>query len=449
MPLPLFPGRLRAGVLALALISSVALAAPFARAQEDWPMAGRDPAHSGTADGPEPPYRIAWEREIGGGGPATGVAVADQAVVAVSKEGVVALDAQTGEVLWERGRAPGPAGVPAIADELVLHARSEGLSAQVVARRIGTGELVWQASLESAASGGPTVAGGSAFVGTSGGEVLSLELETGEVEARFRTRGGVTGPPAVADGVVVAAAYHGSSVTSTVYGLDLEATGEDRQLWQLSPGAVGPPSAPAIGGGRAYVGISDLNVRAVDLAEGNEVWTSESRDGFGPRQVPAAGEALILADRTHVYRLDPGTGEEIWTFRLADLLDTGEGRANTLLTSSPAVSGRSVIIGSADGILSAVDLDSGHRVWRHDLGTRPVGPVAVDGERIYVSTLGEGGMVLALEHDPAGRLIDEISPTVLFPGRAILNFAIAAVALGAVLVLVFRFALRPREGRRA
>ncbi|MGH2691344.1 MAG: PQQ-binding-like beta-propeller repeat protein [Actinomycetota bacterium] len=439
---------LRISVLALLSMHAVASFMAAASAQEGWPMAGRDAAHSGTAAGPAPPYRVAWERQVGGGGPATGVAVTDEAVVAVTREGVLALDPADGEVLWERGRSPGSAGVPAISGDLVLHARSEGVSGQVAARDLASGDLVWQATLGSTPAGGPTVAGNTAIVGTGQGEVVALDLADGEVAWRYRTAGGVAGPPAVADGVVVASSYRGSSGESTVYGLDL-AGGEEGPLWQLSPGAVGPPSAPAIGESLAYVGISDLNVRAVDLAEGSEVWTSRSRDGFGPRQVPVAGEALVLADRTHVYRLDPENGEELWTFRLADLLAVGEGRVNTLLASSPAISGRTVLLGSGDGMLSGIDLDSGHRVWRRDLGSGPVGPVAVAGERIYAVTLGEGGSVVALEHDPAGRLLDEVSPTVLFVDRALLNFAAAAAGVAAALLLLFRFALRPRSGEGA
>jgi hypothetical protein len=66
-----------------------------------------------------------------------------------------------------------------------------------------------------------------------------------------------------------------------------------------------------------------------------------------------------------------------------------------------------------------------------------------------VVTLGEEGGVTAFEHDPEGRLLDEVSPTVLFVGRAILNFVAAAAAVGAVILLLFRFALRPRSGDRA
>lgn len=439
-------------VSALVLVAGFAAASftAAASAQETvWPMAGRDAAHSATADGPAPPYEVAWEREVGDGGPAAGVAVTEDVLVAVTGEGVVALDPSDGRVLWERGRSPGSAGVPAISGDLVLHARSEGVSGQVVAREVGTGDLVWQATLGSTPAGGPTVAGRMALVGTAAGQVVALDLADGEVAWRFRTAGGVTGPPAVADEVVVASAYQRSSGNSTVYGLDLAAGAEDGPLWQLSPGAVGPPSAAAVGDDRVYVGISDLKVRAVDLGDGNEVWTAGSRDGFGPRQVPAAGEALVVADRTHVYRLDPATGKELWTFRLADLLPVGEGRVNTLLSSSPAISGRTVILGSGDGVLSAIDLASGHRVWRRDLGPGSVGPVAVGAERIYAVTLGEGGKVVALEHDPDGQLLDEVSPTVLFVDVALLNFAAAAAAVSAALLLLFRFALRPRTNEGA
>jgi len=439
---------LRTSVLSVAAISAAGSLASGAGAQERdaWPMAGQDSAHSGTAEtGPAPPYRVAWERETGAGGPAAGVAVTRDVVVAVGRESVMALDPADGEVLWERGRSPGSAGVPAISGDLVLHAAGEGVSAQVVARDLDTGDLAWQATLGSTPAGGPTPAGEYAIVGTGGGEVVALDVLTGEVVWRFETTGGVTGPPAAAEQTVVASAYQAGSGISTVYGLDLSSGGDDEPLWQLSAGAVGPASSPAIRGRRAFVGISDLNFRAVGLAEGSEIWTSRSRDGFGPRQLPAAGEALVVADRTHVYRLDPQTGRELWTFRAANLMTIGEGRLNTLLASAPTISGRTVLIGSADGTLSAIDLDAGRRVWRLDLGTGSVGPVAAAGGRIFAVTLGEGGKVVALEHDPDGRLVNEVSPTVLFVGGALLAFAAAAVAIAVALLLIFRFALRPRE----
>jgi outer membrane protein assembly factor BamB len=131
----------------------------------------------------------------------------------------------------------------------------------------------------------------------------------------------------------------------------------------------------------------------------------------------------------------------MWKFRLADLTRVGEDRFNTLLSSSPAVSGTTVLLGSSDGTLSGIDIESGHRVWREDLGEGSVAPIAVANDLVYAATLGEGGAVFALEHDPDGTLVDEISETVLDPGEALLNFALAAAAVGGVLLLIARLAL--------
>jgi outer membrane protein assembly factor BamB len=234
-----------------------------------------------------------------------------------------------------------------------------------------------------------------------------------------------------------------------VYALDLEGGGEDGAIWRHDAGPVGPPSGPAIGDQLAYIGLSDTEVRAFDLLDGAERWTFTSRDGFGPRQIPAAGEALVVADRTHLYRLDPASGEERWSWLLADLAAVSDSRVDTLLASAPAVSGTSALLGDASGELSAIEVDSGHRVWRSDLGEGAIGPIAVTSDHVYAVLLGDAGRLVALEHDPDAALVDEISPTVLFVGKGIMNFAVAAALVGLAIWLLFRFLLRPRVGEPA
>jgi hypothetical protein len=53
--------------------------------------------------------------------------------------------------------------------------------------------------------------------------------------------------------------------------------------------------------------------------------------------------------------------------------------------------------------------------------------------------VGRRGGLHSLVHDPRGRLVDEESPTTLDIGRALLNFAAAAVALTVLLLASFRF----------
>jgi outer membrane protein assembly factor BamB len=402
-------------------------------------MAGHDPAHSGTVAGPEAPYAVAWEADVV---PVTGVAADQDVVVALTKEGIAALDPADGAVVWEEGRTAGPAGVPAIGGGLVVYSSSAGSTSQLVARDLKDGNEAWVTVVGTATSA-PTISGKTVVVGTRGGEVVALELDTGVVKWRFETTGAVLGAPAVSDGLAIAAAYQSSSGTATFYGIDLETGETDDTGWRYTPGVVGQPSGIAVSDELAFVGTGDLNVRAI--REGNEAWSVRAEDGFGAKQIPAATDSLILADRTNVYRLDPKTGEELWRFRLADLTRVAEDGFNTLLASSPAVSGTTVLLGSSNGTLSGIDIESGNRIWREDLGEGSVAPVAVANDRVYAATLGEEGAVFALEHDPEGALVDEVSDTVLDPAEALLNFALAAAAVGGVLLAISRVALLFRK----
>src|SRR5918996_3976276 len=68
------PG-LRAAVAAVALLGVVSPVGAVAQEADPWPMAGRDPAHTATAEAPAPPYREVWTSDVGLGGPLAGPAV--------------------------------------------------------------------------------------------------------------------------------------------------------------------------------------------------------------------------------------------------------------------------------------------------------------------------------------------------------------------------------------
>jgi outer membrane protein assembly factor BamB len=423
-----------------------------AQAPDDapWPMAGRDAAHSGTAEGPAPPYRQAWRQDVGLGGPVAGLVVGPEAVVVVSARGVVALDPETGETKWSAPRSEGPAGSPAIAGDLVIHASGSDSGAAVVARGLEDGRERWRAYLGSPADGGVVTGGGVAYVGTREGILFGFDLTSGEPVFRFASRGAVRGTPAVAGGMILAGWEGRPPGSATIRAVSVGSGLEERAPeWQV---AASPASLPAatigIGGETAFAALGDGTIRAVGLESGAERWQERLRDLPSDDQVLAVGAGLLVADRFHVVRLDPATGEERWAYRLADLRSLGGGRFNTLSRSAPAAVGDAVLVGDAAGLLSAVDLGTGHRVWRADLGRGAVSPPAADAQRVYVATLGREGQAVALEHNPDGRPLDEVSPTVLFPLRAVLNFVLASVLSAVVLVGVFRFGLRGRRSSR-
>jgi outer membrane protein assembly factor BamB len=421
----------------------VALGGGPAAAQEadPWPMAGRDAAHSGTAEGPAPPYREVWTEAVALGGPVAGPAVARNALVVVAARGVVALDPATGDLLWETDRTEGPAGSPAIAGELVVHASGSGSSTSVVARGLEDGNEAWRAFVDADVPGGLVVADGLVYAATTAGEVVALEADTGEERWRSEVEGRLEATPAVVEDLVLVAGEDRQTGVVTVFALDAATGG--RPQWRFStPGPTLPASAPASDGERAFVATSEGVLRALDLDGGGQVWTAEMRAAVSSRQVPAAASPLVVADRLHLYGLGPGDGEERWTFLLADLRALPGGRRNTLSPSSPAVLGEAAVIGDASGVLSAIDLDTGRLVWRSDLSPGPLGAVAVGDDLVFATTLGQGGSVIGLEHDPDGVLLDEPSPTTVFPLRAILNFVLAGAVVGAVALSLSRLAVR-------
>jgi outer membrane protein assembly factor BamB len=406
-------------------------------------MLGRDPGHSATAEGPAPPYRVGWSGPLGLGGPVAGPVAAGGVVVIVARSGIAAVDPATGEVTWSADRTPGPAGEAAISGDTVVHASGSGSTAAVVARGLADGRERWRAFSGSAVPGAVVIEGDVAYVGTSDGALLGFDVNTGQERFRFQADGGITSPPAVSGGLVIAAWEQRAEGQATVRALDATSGATDpAPAWQVSsrPGSL-PSGVVSIDQDTAFVAAGDGSFRALGLSAGDQRWVTALRDAVAGGQVPAAGPALVVADRLHVSRLDPATGEEEWSFRLADFRALDDDRVNTLSASSPVVSGDAVIAGDATGLASAIDVETGHRVWQADLGPGAVGPAAVDGDRIYVSTLGSDGLVVALEHDPQGRRVDEVSVTVLSPPRALFNFLVAFVAVSIVILGLFRYAL--------
>jgi outer membrane protein assembly factor BamB len=409
-------------------------AAAQTTADDSWPMAGRDAQHSATAEGPAPPYRTAWTSRIEGRGPLEGPVVAGDLVVVLGSETLVALDTASGDVGWESERQPGPVGPPAIAGDLVIHATGRDAGTALVARRLDDGREEWRVFTGESIPGGVTVDGDRAYAATRAGTVLALDVATGEEAWRFRAAGAVGTTAAVLDGLVLVSAQSRSTGTSTLHAVDAQS---GREEWRFSPPSTQPAVAtsPAVAEGMVYAGLSDGAVHALDLRTGDERWAERAIPAvtafgaFVPSGIPAAqeGGGLYVPGLARLARLQPSTGEERWSYQLPDLLST-----------SPSLSGTYAMLGDASGLGAAVDVRSGRLVWRKSLGAGPVISFAVTPDRIFVTSGRDEGTVTALEHDPEGSLLDEESPTVLDPLQATLNYVGAALALGVLLLLLFR-----------
>lgn len=428
------PSRVRAVLSAASvlLLASAPAGAQMPSQPGPWPVPGGDSAHVGVADGPAPPYRIAWEADVEGT-PLAGPVAGEEIVVVVTRDAVVALDPVLGEEVWSIERERGSGGPAALGPDLVLYAEGRGPEAELVAVSPEDGSPVWRSPIEGNYSGGMALSERRVFLGVRSGEALAFELEDGSPAWSFEAVGRVESAPAVAEGRLYFTSQNFSDRRGRVHALDAESGDE---LWNFEPeGNVIGFSSPSVSGGVVYVGTGDLRARALTAEDGSERWETRLRAPFGAPLTPSVPGDLVIGDVLgHVYRLDAETGEIVWVFRVPGLLTRG----------GIAVSGDAVLVGDESGQASAIDLDSGLLTWKTTLGDERVGEAAVSGDRIYLAP--KDGPVVALEHDPEGALLEEPSPTTLFLGRALLSYAAAFAIVLAGLLGVSR--LIPRRFQR-
>jgi outer membrane protein assembly factor BamB len=269
------------------------------------------------------------------------------------------------------------------------------------------------------------VEGDRAYVGDVRGGVYAIELASGEVAWRTEMEGSATAPLAVSDGGVYAVARAGSAGLISVVALDAS-SGE--RVWSTSPApGAAVASGPTVGDGRVVVGFADRVIRALDAGSGSELWEERTNGIFSPAGVAAyaEGDAFVADIAGQVYRLDGATGRREWDHALNDLV----------VRSSPVVVGGDVLLGLNDGRLVALDAAGGDLVWQSDPTPGLVGALAVAPGLVVAVKGGDGGRLVAYEHDPEGTLLRIPSPTRLDPGRQAM-LALASVLLVAAAVLV-------------
>ncbi len=437
---------MRRSLAALAgLVASLALAAPGLAAETaTWPMVQGGPAHLGVAeDAPAPPYREAWRVEAGRSGHrgAAGSVVVGDLAIALGRDEVLAVDAATGEVQWSVARAPNVPVTPAVSADGTTLVYPEGTddAAAVIGLDLETHSVRWRFRPDQEVRSPPAVQGQLAFIATRSGTVYALEAATGAERWEFNGEGTIRSPLAVAGGRVFAVAEDTDDVKTTVYALAAE---DGTEVWRVAPpGVAVVASGPAVADGRLYVGFGDGGVRALDVEDGDVLWSRQVaiRQGFWPGSIPAIadGDVIVTSPGGSVSRLDGETGERVWRFRFP----------SGFLKALPLIVGDAIVVGRHDSVLAALDLGSGRLIWELDLDDGPIGGIAPAGDQLIASLPEGGGGLVALEHDPDGELTSIESPTELHPTTAVVNYLIAFAALTAGFALAFRLA--PARARPA
>ncbi|MEF8857471.1 MAG: PQQ-binding-like beta-propeller repeat protein [Halolamina sp.] len=320
-----------------------------------WPMFGGDAANTGRrgdGSGPAGPVEPAWKTDVGGIYTMPGPVLADGRTFVGSGERAYAMDAVTGDPLWDAAMGSLTHYFsPAIADDRVLFGAQSNIASGGDPGRLSSfsfdGREQWRREL--AISSSPTAVEETVYVGESaesGAQLRALATdEGGDRWTAALDANTLRGAPAVADGIVYAAASLRGGDAGVVVARD---TADGSAVWSHSVGA-GVTAAPAIQNGTVYIQANDGRLLTLDAESGDPGWSV--RLGESGASAPALTENKLvgLVENTLV-GVDLEAGERVW--------ETDIGYA--LINGVTITRGRAYVGGSR---LSAVDVASGDLVW--------------------------------------------------------------------------------------
>ena len=361
-----------------------------------WSMMGWD--HQKTRYLPQVPSQpkgeVAWSRFLGLNTQSSPT-IADGVIYLGAHFQVLALDANTGDLIWERD-ATGPVhSSPAVAGDFIYLGF---LDHRIMAMKRSTGETVWQIKTEDAVSSSPTVSGGIVYVGAWDGFTYALDASTGKLIWKTEGAASVHSDAAVYDGLVYTTDTEGN-----YYSLDAR-TGQKRHRFRTGGGNT---DSPVVANGLAYFS-STGRIYAVDAKsreipgelQFKKVWAQfwlwqvpgiprppgqkggkwrispDSRKAGIISPPAVTPTALFAGDTLGVfYARDAVKGTKLWSFQ-----------ADSAIIASPVVLDDQVYFGTRGGIFYALNGHSGDVIWQLSLGAPiEVAPAFAQG-RFYVRT---------------------------------------------------------------
>ncbi len=311
------------------------------------------------------------------------------------------------------------------------------VESSLVAVNLGTMEEAWRLALKAPSRTGVTIDGGRVFVADGDGNVYAADLATGTMLWSYPLPAAPAGPVTVADGKVFAIPYGGSSqsrVDAAMIALD-EQTGN--KIWEkiLVPSS-SLASLPSSAGGVVVAAYPDGVAYGLSTDNGNVVWSARTTGVVSPFVAPAlsTGTALLGEISGGLQQIDTAVPDRRWLFEFNQ----------QVIQSSPVLVGRFGLIGVGDGSVGAVDLTTGHLVWRSSTSSGYIGVISVGKGSLVAVRGGDQPALLCFRADPAGALIDVPSPTVPRPASILFGFTLALLIMSTLILAPFRLLL----GRR-
>jgi len=355
------------------------------------------PSHSGIYPSRNLPSlrKVAWRFRTGGRVIASPSISNGIVYIGSTDHFMYALRVTDGSLLWKYATKGAVNSSAAVSRDRVFFSSLDGY---VYALDAGSGKVVWRFATggehrytaaglvmpakESAPDAfdiflsSPAIVGRTLYIGSGDHNVYALDEATGTKKWQFTTGDVVHASPAVVDGAV----YIGSW-DRFMYKLDAQ-TGA--LLWKFAtigrkgPGLIGIPSSAAIEDGSVYFGARDGYFYSIGVADGRLRWKHDDRDSWVVASPAFVGPNVCFT-----------TSDILKFFCLNRATEAVRSTASykTYSFSSPAISGTLAFFGTFDGLLHAVDTNTGREVadFRTD-GSRKNASKYLAADGVFVTT---------------------------------------------------------------
>lgn len=373
---------------------------PAARMNVDWGHRNGSPSHSITHPTLGANLTPVFVADIGEGNSKSAritshPVVANGVIYTIDARALVTATTLDGSTLWTRDLTPtrdnagdASGGGISVGGGQVYVTTGFG---EIAALDAATGAEVWTQDLDAPANAAPTLRGDLVYVVARDSTAWALDVTNGRIRwqrsgapSTANFAGGAS--PAVSGEFVVFPFPSGEVLTTYPRG------GLTRWSTFVSGDRVGNAASvindisgdPVIVGSRVYIGNFSGRTVAINLANGDRVWTAT--EGAVNPVWPVGNAVFLINDLNELVRLDANTGNPVWRTALPTFEDEGRtSRQKRILAHfGPVLAGGRLIVTSSDGLIRQFDPASGAQIGQIDLpGGAASGPV-VAGETLYV-----------------------------------------------------------------
>lgn len=276
---------------------------------------------------------------------------------------------------------------PDIADGKVVFGSSDD---NIYCLNVNNGKLVWKITTGEAVVAVPRIVDGVVYIGGSDGVFRAIELSTGKVKWKFSgIKAFVESKPLVYEGKVIFGSWDGNlyALNSTDGTLAWKWSNEKSWL-ALAPAACWPVAAH----GKVYIVAPDRFITCLEATTGKVIWRSgehQVREAIGISNDGSRVYAKCMNDTLFAYSTASSTEQFAW------ITDCNYGY--DIDPSMPQEKDGVVFFGTKNGLVFALDEQSGNILWEHKIGNTIVNTVApIDARRVVVTDFD--GKVILLEN---------------------------------------------------